>query len=276
MPDSSGDVSSADIMSALRDRYGFEFCGLYPEVDTGTDDLNRRYRIDAVLAHRVDGRITFEGFEVKISRGDFLRDNKWQLYANYVDALSLVCPYGMVSPEEVPRGFGLMYYNPKTRKLRFKRKPQTNPDADTRPVEDLIFARLAYRDIDGKRHRDRFADAETYVREGKLYKDLGKTFGTALARDAQCYRDMLDDPGATAYGRFYQAVSGMMAKQGVFLPPIRGGNPEKVVSAAVETMEKAIGSMTASLGYRSMLRELRDRADFELRRLDMMDGGQEQ
>ncbi len=49
------------------------------------------------------------GFEIKVSRSDFLKDEKWQRYSEFCSSLSLVCPKDMIKPEEIPRPFGLLY-----------------------------------------------------------------------------------------------------------------------------------------------------------------------
>ena len=49
------------------------------------------------------------GFEIKVSRSDFLKDEKWQEYAEFCSSLSIVCPKGLIEPEEIPKPFGLLY-----------------------------------------------------------------------------------------------------------------------------------------------------------------------
>jgi hypothetical protein len=64
-------------------------------------------RIDAVIidtAHR-----WVRGFEIKADRSDFLRDNKWTLYSQFCSSLTLVCPEGMIQPDEIEKPFGLVW-----------------------------------------------------------------------------------------------------------------------------------------------------------------------
>ncbi len=49
------------------------------------------------------------GFEVKVSRSDFLRDEKWQLYSQFCSSLSIACPKGLIAKDEVPDPFGLLW-----------------------------------------------------------------------------------------------------------------------------------------------------------------------
>lgn len=84
------------------------------------------------------GDTWISGFEVKVSRGDFLRDAKYLRYKDYADDLTLVCPARMIDRSEVPEPVGLMYYDPSKRTLRYRRKP--NPShGDTRQVEHRLL-----------------------------------------------------------------------------------------------------------------------------------------
>lgn len=52
------------------------------------------YRIDAIV---IDLRTRWiRGFEIKRSRSDFRRDEKWTLYSQFCSSLSIVCPEGVV------------------------------------------------------------------------------------------------------------------------------------------------------------------------------------
>lgn len=65
--------------------------------------------------HRVDYAIIniqkrwIRGFEVKVSRADFLRDKKWTNYSQYLSSLSIACPEGLIDKEEVQSPFGLVW-----------------------------------------------------------------------------------------------------------------------------------------------------------------------
>ena len=89
-----------EIHSVLRSLGGFY--GVYvPEftfggrrVDAGNIDVSKRW---------------IRGFEIKVSRSDFLRDEKWQEYTEFCSSLSIVCPEGLIQKDEVTAPFGLLY-----------------------------------------------------------------------------------------------------------------------------------------------------------------------
>jgi hypothetical protein len=48
-------------------------------------------------------------FEIKVSRSDFLQDNKWTEYSQFCSSLTMVCPEGLIQPEEIEKPFGLLW-----------------------------------------------------------------------------------------------------------------------------------------------------------------------
>ena len=62
------------------------------------------------------------GYEVKISRNDFLRDNKWAAYLNYCNQMYFVCPTDLIKPEELPSEVGLLWVSKNGTRLFCKRK----------------------------------------------------------------------------------------------------------------------------------------------------------
>jgi len=48
------------------------------------------------------------GYEIKVSRGDFLRDQKWRGYLPYCNEFYFVTPPGLVDKSEIADGAGLM------------------------------------------------------------------------------------------------------------------------------------------------------------------------
>ena len=62
------------------------------------------------------------GYEIKVSRSDFLGDNKWQGYLTYCNFFHFVCPSGLIQPDELPKDVGLMYVSKSGNKLFTKKK----------------------------------------------------------------------------------------------------------------------------------------------------------
>jgi hypothetical protein len=176
----SAGVHSYEIVTALNKRYERDSCGFFSEVPTG-HDVNGDLRLDGVNLQRSGQDLHVQGFEVKISRSDFLRDNKYHLYGQYVNALTLVCPSGMIQREEVPEHTGLMWYTPSSRSLRYRRKPTWDMSADTQAVRNSILTRLAWHDT-GSRYLEHYETAQQYLDEKADWKNVGHYLGTKMAK----------------------------------------------------------------------------------------------
>ncbi|WP_339060066.1 MmcB family DNA repair protein [Tepidibacillus marianensis] len=113
-------VTSSDIKKALakkhRDREFFiTECKNGP---TGTGLL----QFDGLAIYKSWAHPNIVGYEIKVSRSDFLRDNKFFRYMPYCHELYFVVPTGLIDRMELPNDIGLMYYNPETKALTTKKK----------------------------------------------------------------------------------------------------------------------------------------------------------
>lgn len=105
------------ILKALTQRY--ERNGrsnvIFPELRLGSgySDISQR-RIDMFMISSEKGNYT-TAFEIKVSRGDFLRDIKDEAKQRgarlYSSNFYYVAPKGMLNPEEIPMWAGLMEYD---------------------------------------------------------------------------------------------------------------------------------------------------------------------
>lgn len=96
----SGTLTAHDIQAAIRRLGGFygvyvpEFTYAGRRVDAAIIDVSKRW---------------IRGFEIKVSRSDYLRDEKWHEYTEFCSSLTIVCPQGLIRKDEVPAPFGLLY-----------------------------------------------------------------------------------------------------------------------------------------------------------------------
>jgi len=77
------------------------------------------HRIDAIiidLKHR-----WIRGFEIKTNRSDFNRDIKWTQYSKFLSSLSMVCPEGLIQPNEIEKPLGLLWITENG--VRWKKRP---------------------------------------------------------------------------------------------------------------------------------------------------------
>lgn len=83
-------------------------------------------RIDALVVDLHHRRC--RGFEIKVSRADFLADGKWTEYSSFCSSLSIACPAGLIEPGEIEKPFGLLHVSPlasgRGYALRWAKRPQ--------------------------------------------------------------------------------------------------------------------------------------------------------
>lgn len=97
---------------------------VFPELRLGSgySDIAQR-RIDLFIISAEKGNYT-TAFEIKVSRGDFLKDIKDDLKQRgarlYSSNFYYVAPEGMIKPEEVPMWAGLMEYDFEEEKFKTK------------------------------------------------------------------------------------------------------------------------------------------------------------
>lgn len=93
------------------------------EVKTGpTYDNNHLYKFDGLAIAKSWAHPCVTGYEIKVSRGDFLQDAKYCCYLPYCNEMYFVVPKGLIDKTEIPSEFGLIYYNPDTKTLLMKKK----------------------------------------------------------------------------------------------------------------------------------------------------------
>lgn len=150
------------------------------EVKTGrTWDAPRGHLgiIDALAIKRSWTNPCITGYEVKVSRGDFMRDEKWPKYVAMCHRFYFVCPKGIVEPEDLPAGIGLLWYNPEKGTL------YTRVAANYRVMEELPTDMLYYiilSKTDSDRHPF-FSDTREYLEAWLEDKEERYAFGIRVS-----------------------------------------------------------------------------------------------
>lgn len=121
-------------------------------------------------------------YEIKVSRSDFLQDNKWHLYLQYCNEFYFVVPKGLIKKEELPDNVGLIYYNPDTGKIRTRKKALWREiDEPVGIYKYIIFSRLEHDRMPFYESRAEYA--RDYLQDKSEKRELGKEFGSKLAKD---------------------------------------------------------------------------------------------
>lgn len=159
----------------------------FTEVKNGPSTLTRTVRLDALAIKPSWTQPLFSGYEVKVSRSDFLRDDKWLAYLPMCHRLSFACPDGLIQADELPTDVGLYWINEAGR-LKAVRRPVTRP-LPALPVDMLYYILVSRSESDRHpfftSHREYFA---AWVQEKAADRRLGHQVQSKMAitiRDLQ-------------------------------------------------------------------------------------------
>lgn len=148
-----------------------------PQCKTGPTQSAKRGELailDVWTMSRSWAHLSFVGYEIKVSRSDFLRDDKWPRYLDVVNCFYFVTPPGLLKPEEVPGNCGLL--EPRGGRLK-TRKAATRHEIEP-PAELMVYVLMARaaigREALGLVDQDqRTALWEEWLRKKDETRDLG-------------------------------------------------------------------------------------------------------
>lgn len=109
-----------DIVNLLAARHDGDV--FVPECKDGPTWGTEHVRLDAWVLNRSWSKHLIIGYEIKVSRADFMNDKKWCNYLPLCNELYFVCPWGLIGKSEVPDLCGLLYATKNGEKLRCVKK----------------------------------------------------------------------------------------------------------------------------------------------------------
>jgi len=143
-------------------------------------------RMDAWVMKKSWASPVVTGYEIKVSRSDFLNDTKWQNYLPYCNELYFVCPPKLITIEEVPENVGLMYISSTGTRIYTKKKAAYR---DITVPEDLYRYLLMWRTVVT---RDNSSDViskkeywQNWLEQRELDRTLGRNVSEALKQTIQ-------------------------------------------------------------------------------------------
>lgn len=152
------------------------------EVKDGPSTLAQTSRLDALAIKKSWTQPRFVGYEVKISRSDFLRDDKWVTYLPVTHQFSFACPWDLIQPDELPPEVGL-YWVREDGGLKQVRRPTLRP-MTTLPTHLLYYLVLSRLSPD---HHPFFTNqreqAVAYVSDRPERQELGRIVGSRMSEE---------------------------------------------------------------------------------------------
>lgn len=99
-------ITSNDILKLLSEKHSEDV--FVPECKNGSTWFSNHLRLDAWVMNRSWTKLKFTGYEVKVSRSDFLHDDKHQEYMKLCNEFYFVAPKGIINVDEIPVESGLL------------------------------------------------------------------------------------------------------------------------------------------------------------------------
>jgi len=153
------------------------------ECKDGPSQGSSHSRLDAWAMPRSWAKASVKGYEVKVSRADFARDEKWRLYLPLCNQLYFVCPTGLIEPSQMPGSVGLLWASKTGTRLYEKKKAEYRDVAISENLFRYILMcrTVVVRDTYGARvGADRSAYWREWLQKKEEDRDLGQAVGGAM------------------------------------------------------------------------------------------------
>lgn len=167
-------MTEADITKALSEYVGDQVFFM-PQVKTGPTWTNHNLKIvDAITVKRSWTNPCISIYEIKTSRQDFIKDEKWPGYLEFCHRFYFVAPKGIIQKDELTRGVGLVTVNERL-------KAHTVKAAAFRHLESLpheLFYYIILSRLKSERypfHETKLAYWQDYIDEKKHKSRLGSS-----------------------------------------------------------------------------------------------------
>lgn len=115
------DITSNHIKELLKSKHSEDI--FVTECKIGSATMQRNCQIfDAWVMNKSWANAKVTGYEIKVSRSDFLNDTKYRGYLDYCNSLYFICPPKLILPEEIDKDVGLIYVSKNCTRLYTKKK----------------------------------------------------------------------------------------------------------------------------------------------------------
>lgn len=157
-----------------------------PECKNGPTHTAGHLRMDAWVMKRSWANPLTIAYEIKVSRSDFLGDQKWHRYLDYCNEFYFVCPTGLIDPTELPAEAGLMYVaKTGTRLFRKKAAPRRKVQIPESLSKYLPICRMELANKNISTPDNPAAYWKKWLEEKEYEKDLGYLISQTIAREAR-------------------------------------------------------------------------------------------
>lgn len=170
-------MTARAIITLLKQRHSHDV--FVPECKDGPTCDGGHHRLDGWAMKRSWSNPLVVGYEIKVTRSDFLQDDKWPYYLPMCNQLYFVCPWGLIQPPEVPSEVGLLWASRTGTRLYTKAKAAHR---DVEIPESVWRYVLMCRSVITREHHVE-SDREywlEWLKQRKLDRRLGRKVGKAI------------------------------------------------------------------------------------------------
>lgn len=172
-------ITASTITSLLSAKHSDDL--FIPECKTGSTYIGSHSRMDGLAIKKSYAKPLITAYEIKVSRSDFINDEKWTSYLDYCNSFYFVCPVGLISVSEVPEEAGLIYVSKTGTKLFNKKKaPYRKVDIPESLWRYILYSRTKIiREYDNDKE-DRSKRIEDYLKQKDYYKSISYMMSTKI------------------------------------------------------------------------------------------------
>lgn len=181
-------LKSADLKLALKRAFPSPGWQVFYEVGNDTGSRVSRHADAVAMGIWPSNGHLIHGFEIKVSRGDFLNEmkdpTKAQAVFQFCDRWSLVTPTGLVKADEVPGPWGLMTFDGKSLRT-VKQAPKLDPSPLTPGFVAAMLRRAGEAD-------EKMISAAVAAERSRANDERQRAVRDAVERDQQNRRTTAD------------------------------------------------------------------------------------
>ena len=172
-------IKSEDVAALLRVKHADDI--FVPECKTGPSQGHYHSRLDAWAMKRSWAHPLVIGYEIKVTRSDFLRDEKWRSYLPFCNQFSFVCPAGLIRVDEVGEDAGLIWVSLTGTRLYTKKKaPFRDVEIPDSIYKYILMSRTRITDPNQDQKHGRKSRAEQWaqwLKEKHQWHEIGYLVG---------------------------------------------------------------------------------------------------
>jgi hypothetical protein len=153
------------------------------ECKDGPTQSGTHRRMDAWVLKRSWAHPLTIGYEIKVVRSDFLKDDKWTDYLALCNEFYFVCPKKIIRPEELPAEAGLLVATTNLRRLYMKKKaPRRDIEIPDSLWRYIVMCRSCIDRKDAIEQTNTREFWRAWLVERRLDRELGRRVSRALRK----------------------------------------------------------------------------------------------